>query len=45
MTPDLIAPAAGLRLAIFTDTFTPQINGVARTIDRLARAVEVTRGR
>ena len=40
MTPDPIAPAAGLRLAIFTDTFTPQINGVARTVDRLARAVE-----
>lgn len=31
---------AGLRLALFTDTFTPQVNGVARTLERLAHAVE-----
>lgn len=24
-----------MRLAIFTDTFTPQVNGVAKTLDRL----------
>lgn len=40
MTLDRFTPAAGLRLAIFTDTFTPQVNGVARTIERLAQAVE-----
>ena len=40
MTPDPFAPAAGLRLAIFTDTFPPNVNGVARTIERLARAIE-----
>jgi len=32
--------ASGLRLALFTDTFTPQINGVARTLERLVAAVE-----
>ncbi len=32
--------AAGLRLAIFTDTFPPQINGVAPTLARLVKAVE-----
>lgn len=32
--------AGGLRLALFTDTFAPQVNGVARTLDRLVRAVE-----
>ncbi|MCC7002403.1 MAG: glycosyltransferase family 1 protein [Gemmatimonadaceae bacterium] len=29
-----------LRLALFTDTFTPQVNGVARTLERLVNAVE-----
>jgi len=29
-----------LRLAIFTDTFTPQVNGVSRTLERLVEAVE-----
>lgn len=29
-----------LRLALFTDTFSPQLNGVARTIERLVSAVE-----
>lgn len=28
-----------LRLAVFSDTTIPQVNGVARTLDRLARAV------
>lgn len=32
--------ARGLRLALFTDTFTPQVNGVARTLERLVGAVE-----
>lgn len=32
--------AAGLRLAIFTDTYPPQINGVAPTLARLVKAVE-----
>jgi glycosyltransferase involved in cell wall biosynthesis len=35
--------AAGLRLALFTDTYPPQINGVAPTLARLVKAVE-TRG-
>jgi phosphatidylinositol alpha 1,6-mannosyltransferase len=29
-----------LRLALFTDTFAPQVNGVARTLERLVTAVE-----
>ena len=32
--------AEGLRLALFTDTFTPQINGVSRTLDRLTRVIQ-----
>lgn len=32
--------ARGLRLALFTDTFAPQVNGVARTLERLVTAVE-----
>lgn len=32
--------AGGLRLALFTDTFSPQVNGVARTLERLVTAVE-----
>ena len=38
------AAAAGLRLAVFTDTFTPQVNGVARTLEHLVRAVEARGG-
>jgi len=34
------ADATGLRLAVFSDTYTPQVNGVARTLERLVRAVE-----
>lgn len=26
-----------MRVAIFTDTFTPQVNGVAKTLERLTR--------
>ena len=32
--------ARGLRLALFTDTFAPQVNGVSRTLERLVAAVE-----
>ncbi len=32
--------ARGLRLAIFSDTYSPQVNGVARTLERLVRAVQ-----
>lgn len=32
--------AAALRLAIFTDTYPPQVNGVARTLERLVDAVK-----
>ena len=35
--------AAGLRVAIFSDTWLPQVNGVTRTLDRLLNAI-VTRG-
>jgi len=35
--------AEGLRLALFTDTYAPQVNGVARTLERLASVV-VARG-
>lgn len=31
--------ASTLRLALFTDTFTPQVNGVVRTLERLVAAV------
>jgi phosphatidylinositol alpha 1,6-mannosyltransferase len=36
--------AAGLRLALFTDTYPPQINGVARTLERLVAAIEARGG-
>lgn len=36
--------ASKLRLALFTDTYTPQINGVARTLDRLSAAVHARGG-
>ena len=32
--------ACALRLAVFSDTYPPQVNGVARTLERLVRAVE-----
>lgn len=35
-----MSEARGLRLALFTDTYTPQVNGVARTLERLVSAVE-----
>ena len=36
--------ADGLRLAIFSDTALPQMNGVSRTLDRLAQAVRARGG-
>jgi phosphatidylinositol alpha 1,6-mannosyltransferase len=33
-----------MRLAIFTDTYAPQVNGVARTLERLVHAVEARGG-
>lgn len=33
-------PFTPLRVAIFSDTFAPQVNGVARTLGRLAEALE-----
>ena len=36
----MTASASGLRLAVFTDTFAPQVNGVARTLEHLVRTVE-----
>lgn len=38
------ADATGLRLAIFSDTCTPQINGLARTLERLVPAIEARGG-
>ena len=35
---------AGLRLALFSDTYPPQINGVAPTLARLVKAVEARGG-
>lgn len=35
---------SGVRLAIFSDTYYPQVNGVARTLERLVRAVEQSGG-
>lgn len=32
--------ASWLRLAVFTDTFSPQVNGVSRTLERLVAAME-----
>lgn len=40
----MVADAEGLRLAVFTDTALPQINGVSRTLDRLLSAVEARGG-
>jgi glycosyltransferase involved in cell wall biosynthesis len=42
MTPTTSAP--GLRLAVFTDTAMPQLNGVSHTLDRLAEAVRARGG-
>ena len=39
-TSSLAVDATGLRLAIFSDTYPPQVNGVSRTLERLVRAVE-----
>ena len=36
--------ARGLRLALFSDTYSPQVNGVARTLERLVAAVRARGG-
>jgi glycosyltransferase involved in cell wall biosynthesis len=36
--------AGALRLAVFTDTFAPQVNGVARTLGQLVNAVKARGG-
>lgn len=36
--------AAGIRLAVFSDTWLPQVNGVTRTLDRLVRAIRARGG-
>lgn len=36
--------SARIRLALFTDTYAPQVNGVARTLERLVHAVEARGG-
>ncbi|MBL0172921.1 MAG: glycosyltransferase family 1 protein [Gemmatimonadaceae bacterium] len=36
--------ASSLRLALFTDTYPPQVNGVSRTLERLVAAVEARGG-
>jgi glycosyltransferase involved in cell wall biosynthesis len=38
------APPVPLRLALFTDTYPPQLNGVSRTLERLVRAVSARGG-
>ncbi len=35
-----VVDARALRLAVFSDTYPPQVNGVARTLERLVGAVE-----
>lgn len=35
---------SGIRLALFSDTFLPQVNGVTRTLDRLTKAVKARGG-
>jgi len=35
---------SSLRLAVFTDTYAPQVNGVSRTLERLVHAVEARGG-
>ena len=36
--------ARGLRLALFSDTYSPQVNGVSRTLERLVAAVRARGG-
>jgi len=41
----LMAPdCSAIRLALFSDTFAPQVNGVARTLDRLCTALRARGG-
>lgn len=39
-----MSDARGLRVALFTDTFAPQVNGVSRTLDRLVTVLEARGG-
>ena len=39
-----VSDLTGLRLALFTDTYHPQVNGVARTLTRLCEAVRARGG-
>ena len=41
---DAAVDASALRLAIFSDTYPPQVNGVSRTLERLVAAVEARGG-
>ena len=44
-TGDVVSrQAEGLRLALFTDTWIPQVNGVSRTLERLRAAVQARGG-
>ncbi|MBI2796985.1 MAG: glycosyltransferase family 1 protein [Gemmatimonadetes bacterium] len=36
--------AGGVRLAVFSDTWLPQVNGVTRTLDRLVKAIRARGG-
>ena len=36
--------AAGMRVAVFSDTWLPQVNGVTRTLDRLVKAIRARGG-
>ncbi len=42
--PSRAIDASALRLALFTDTWTPQVNGVSRTLERLRDAVQARGG-
>ncbi len=44
MHPTPPVDASSLRLALFSDTFWPQVNGVARTLEKLVAAVEARGG-
>ncbi|MCU0619193.1 MAG: glycosyltransferase family 1 protein [Gemmatimonadaceae bacterium] len=37
-------PMTGMRLALFTETYPPQMNGVSRTLERLVREVDARGG-
>ena len=39
-----IPDMSGVRLAVFSDTYAPQVNGVARTLERLVKAIQSSGG-